>query len=146
VLRKLWAGGMAEHHGEHFDFPPLQISPAPDRTVPIYTGGANPAALKRAAYHSEGWIGAGNTPEEVPALMAELKRLRREAGREKEPFETVIGLKTPPDLDTFKRLADQGMTAGVNYPFFFAFGKRSTLAQKKQMMEQFAENIIRHFH
>jgi alkanesulfonate monooxygenase SsuD/methylene tetrahydromethanopterin reductase-like flavin-dependent oxidoreductase (luciferase family) len=145
VLRKLWGGGMVEYHGKHFDFPLLQISPAPDKTVPIYTGGANPLALQRTARIADGWIGAGNTPEEVPALMAELKRLRREAGRDHLPFETVIGLKTPPDLATFKQLEEHGMTSGVNYPFFFAFGKRSTLDQKKRMMEQFAETVIRHF-
>ena len=44
VLRKLWAGGMVEHHGELIDFPPLQISPAPRNTVPIFTGGAAPVA------------------------------------------------------------------------------------------------------
>jgi probable F420-dependent oxidoreductase len=145
ILRKFWAGGMVEHHGKFFDFEPLQISPAPSRTVPIYTGGANPVALKRAAYSADGWIGAGNTPEEVPALLAELQRLRREAGRDHLPFETVIGLMSPPDLDTFKRLEELGMTSGVNYPFMFALGKRSSLDQKKRFMEQFAENIIRHF-
>jgi probable F420-dependent oxidoreductase len=145
ALRKLWQGGMVEHHGEFIDFEPLQISPAPARPVPIYTGGANPAALRRAAHGADGWIGAGNTPEEVPALMAELQRLRREAGRDHLPFETVIGLKSPPEVDTFRRLEQHGMTAGVNYPFMFSVGKQSTLDQKKRVMEAFAENVIRHF-
>jgi probable F420-dependent oxidoreductase len=145
VLRRLWAGGMVEHHGCYFDFPPLQISPAPAAPVPIFTGGASPVALDRAARKAEGWIGAGNTPEEVPALLAELTRLRRAAGRDHLPFETVIGLKTPPELATFQRLEAAGMTGGVSYPFAFTAGKRSTLERKKQVMEQFAEDIIRHF-
>ena len=144
VLRKLWVDGMAEHHGEYFDFEPLQIAPAPKRSVPIIVGGANAAALKRAAYRGDGWIGAGNTPEEVPAILAELKRLRVEAGRDQLPFETIIGLKSAPDVDTFKRLEEHGMTSGVNYPFLYSLGKQSTLDQKKKVMEQFAENIIRH--
>jgi len=144
ILRKFWQGGMVEHRGEFFNFEPLEISPAPGRPVPIFTGGSNPVALKRAAYRGDGWIGAGNTPDEVPAILAELTRLRREAGREQLPFETVIGLKTPPDVDTFKRLEQQGMTAGVSYPFMFSLGSRtSTLDQKKRAMEQFAEQIIR---
>src|SRR6185369_4233142 len=49
VLRKLWAGGMVSHQGEFFDFAPLQIAPAPDRTVPIYLGGSSAPALKRIA-------------------------------------------------------------------------------------------------
>lgn len=145
ILRKFWQGGMVEHHGQFFDFPALEISPAPGRPVPIFTGGANPAALKRAANTADGWIGAGNTPEEVPALLAELQRLRREAGRDHLPFETVIGLKTPPDVATFKQLEEHGMTGGVSYPFMFSLGRTSTLDQKKRVMEQFAENVIRHF-
>ncbi len=144
VLRKFWDGGIAEHHGEFFDFDPLQISPAPAQTVPIFVGGSNPAALKRAAI-AEGWVGAGNSPGEVPALMEELTRLRRAAGREHLPFETVVGLTSPPDLATFQRLETSGMTSGVNYPFKFALGERSTLDQKKRNMEQFAETIIRKF-
>lgn len=143
VLRKLWVDGMAEHHGEFFDFEPLQIAPAPNRTVPIIVGGANPAALKRAAWRGDGWIGAGNSPEEVPAILAELKRLRREAGREHLPFETIIGLNTPPDVDTFKRLEEHGMTSGVSYPFLYSLGKQSSLDDKKRVMERFAEQIIR---
>jgi probable F420-dependent oxidoreductase len=143
VLRKLWGGGMVEHHGALIDFPALQISPAPQRTVPIFTGGASPVALRRAANKADGWIGAGNTPEEVPGLLAEFRRLRREAGREPLPFETVIGLSTPPDLATFQRLGEAGMSGGVSYPFTFTAGKRSTLDDKKRVMEDFARRFIR---
>jgi probable F420-dependent oxidoreductase len=143
VLRKLWGGGMVEHHGALIDFPPLQISPAPQRTVPIFTGGASPVALKRAAVKADGWIGAGNTPAEVPGLLAEFRRLRREAGREQLPFETVIGLSTPPDLATFQRLDEAGMSGGVSYPFTFTAGQCSTLDDKKRVMEDFARRFIR---
>jgi probable F420-dependent oxidoreductase len=143
ILQKFWQGGMVEHHGEFFDFDPLEISPAPGHLVPIFTGGSNPLALQRAAYRGDGWIGNGNTPDEVPALLAELHRLRRSAGRGDQPFETIIGLKTPPDVATFQRLGEQGMTAGVSYPFMFSLGRISTLDQKKRVMEQFAEQIIR---
>jgi probable F420-dependent oxidoreductase len=145
VLRLLWRGGMVEYHGQHFDFPPLQISPAPSAPVPIYLGGTARVALARAARKADGWIGAGNAPEEVPGLLAEFARLRREAERDHLPFETVIGLSTPPDLATFQRLEAAGMTAGVSYPFSFTAGVPSTLARKFHVMDEFAERIIRHF-
>jgi alkanesulfonate monooxygenase SsuD/methylene tetrahydromethanopterin reductase-like flavin-dependent oxidoreductase (luciferase family) len=132
-----------EHHGALIDFPPLQISPAPDRTVPIFTGGASAVALQRAAAKADGWIGAGNTPEEVPGILAQFRRLRREAQREQLPFETVIGLSTPPDLATFQRLHEAGMSGGVSYPFSFTAGKRSSLDEKKRVMEDFARRFIR---
>ncbi|MFO0690290.1 MAG: TIGR03619 family F420-dependent LLM class oxidoreductase [Myxococcota bacterium] len=143
VLHKLWKGGMVEHHGRFFDFPALQIAPAPTKPVPIWMGGSSEPALRRTATLCDGWLGAGNTPEEVPGILAKLDRLRAEAGRSHLPFETVVGLKTPPDVDTFVRLADQGMTTGLNYPFKFALGDHSTLDQKKRVMEDFAEKIIR---
>jgi alkanesulfonate monooxygenase SsuD/methylene tetrahydromethanopterin reductase-like flavin-dependent oxidoreductase (luciferase family) len=143
VLRKLWAGGMVEHHGAQFDFPALQISPHPRKSVPIFTGGSSPVALQRAAAKADGWIGAGNTPEEVPGLLAEFTRMRRAAAREHLPFETVIGLSTPPDLATFQRLHAAGMTGGVSYPFAYTAGKHSSLDDKKRVMEDFARRFIR---
>jgi len=133
VMRKLWQGGMVEHQGPYYSFPRLCIEPAPSRQVPIFVGGA---------VAGEGWLGAGNTPEEVPAVMAKLRQYRREAGRGAEPFETIVGLTSSPDLDTFKRLGEQGMTAGVNLPFSFALGTRSSLDDKKRFMERFAREFV----
>lgn len=143
VLHALWQGGMVEHHGRFFDFPALQIAPAPRKPVPIWMGGASKPALRRTARLCDGWIGAGNAPEEVPPLLAELARLRAEAGRSQLPFETVVGLKTPPEVETFQRLEAAGMTTGISYPFKFALGERSSLDAKKRLMEDFAERIIR---
>lgn len=144
VLRKLWKGGMVEHHGRHIDFPPLEVSPAPPMPIPVYTGGNSPAALRRAARHADGWIGAGHAPEAVPALLADLTRLRREAGRAHLPFETVVAVAAPPDVDTFRRLGDLGMDVTIRYPFRLTLAERSTLAEKKRHMDQFATDIMRH--
>jgi probable F420-dependent oxidoreductase len=142
ILRRLWAGGMVSYKGEIFDFPALQIAPAPARTIPIYLGGSSPAALRRIAATADGFIGNGNMPDEVPALLAELQRLRIAADRAHLPFETVIGLNTPPDLDAFKRLGDLGMTSSVSYPFYFSLGMTSSLDDKKRVMEDFARRFI----
>jgi probable F420-dependent oxidoreductase len=143
ILRLLWAGGMVSYEGEIFGFPALQIAPAPDKPVPIYLGGSSPAALRRSAKTADGFIGNGNMPDEVPGVIAEIQRLRAEAGRSHLPFEIVMGVNTPPDLDTFKRLRDQGMTSGVSYPFYFSLGMHSSLDDKKRVMEDFAERFIR---
>ena len=145
VLRKLWAGGFAEHRGEFFDFDAIQLSPKPPGAVPILLGGAAPRALRRAAACADGWIGSGNHPDEVPAVLAELARLRREAGRGELDFYTLVGLSAPADTDTLKRLGDAGMSATVSYPFRYTLGERSSLADKRRVMEQYAENVMRHF-
>jgi probable F420-dependent oxidoreductase len=145
VMEGLWQGDMFEYHGEFFDFDAIKVTPVPKYKVPLYFGGAAPVALRRAAQRGDGWIGAGNTADEVPGLLQTLRGLRAEAGRADEPFETMVGLYGDPDLDTFKRLHEEGMTSSVAMPFPFALGERSSLDDKKRMMEAFAESTLRHF-
>jgi probable F420-dependent oxidoreductase len=54
VLRRIWSGGWVEHHGDHYDFDPLEMSPAPVDPIPIYVGGFSPPAIRRAATR-RGW-------------------------------------------------------------------------------------------
>jgi probable F420-dependent oxidoreductase len=142
VMRKLWRPGWVEHRGEFFHFPALRQSPAPAHAIPIWVGGHSAAARRRAARLGDGFIGSGNTPEEAARILDELAVLRRIYGREREPFETLMGLTTPPDLDTFRRLEERGMSSGVSYPFRHALGERSSLDAKRRVMEQFAERIL----
>lgn len=145
ILRGLWGGEMFGFHGEHFDFDPITVSPRPAAPVPIYFGGAAPVALRRTARTGDGWIGAGNTAEDAPALLDTLQRQRREYGRAATPFETIVGLYGDVDLDTYRRLEDAGMTSGVHLPFHFAFDGPSSIERKRRLMEDFAESTLRHF-
>ncbi len=142
-IRQLWSGEWTEYHGEHIQFDSLRILPVPGEPVPIYLGGSSAIALRRAARMANGWIGNGNTPEEVPALMEKLRELRRAFGRESEPFETIVGLRAEPDVALYRQLQEQGMTAGVSPPFAFTLGPQSSIEQKRDWMEGFAERFIR---
>jgi len=142
ALGKLWTGKMVEHHGNFIDFPALEISPAPSAPVPIYMGGNARIVLERTARVADGWIGSGNTPDQVPGILANLRALRTQAGRAHLPFETVIGLTTPHDVDTFRRLEAEGMTTGISGPFYVSLGASSTVDQKKRLMEDFARRFI----
>ena len=145
VLQKLWTGRMVEHHGEHFDFPRVQLSPAPGEPPPLYIGGASEVALRRAARVGDGYIGAGTDPDEVPGLLQRLGELREEYGRAHLPFEAMLGLTAEPSLDLFERMSRVGLERTVAAPFAFSLGKRSSLDAKKRQMEQFAESVIRRF-
>jgi len=142
VLRKLWAGGMVEHHGACFDFERLQISPVPDAPLPIWVGGASDAALRRAAVLGDGWIGAGNTRAELVKILERLRALRHEAGRADRPFETVCALVDPVGPGDLAALEDAGVTSLVSYPTAFALGPRSSLEQKRGVLERYAEHMI----
>ncbi len=142
ALRTLWSGEMVEHHGTHFDFGPLQMSPPPGADIPIYIGGISKIALRRAATLGNGWIGTGQTPDEAVEFCTALRTLREEAGRGSEPFETIVPLVVPPELDLLRRLEEQGMTATTCYPFSYVIGPTSTVQQKRDVMMQFGENVI----
>lgn len=142
VMRKLWRGGMVEHHGKHFDFARLQQSPAPAAPPPIYVGGVSPPALRRAARLGDGWMGTGQDPAEVPALLGRLRELREQAGRGDEPFETIVPLVTPPDVDVLRRLGDAGMTATTAWPFSYTLPPNAMLAEKRDSLLRFGETFI----
>jgi len=145
VLRGLWTGEYFEYHGEFFDFDPIVVSPKPSHEIPLYLGGAAPIALRRTAREAQGFIGAGNAPEQVPELLSRLAAMRAETDRADEPIDTVMGVYGEPSVDLFRRLEDAGMTSGIHLPFWFAFDGPSSIDQKKALMESFAENILRHF-
>jgi alkanesulfonate monooxygenase SsuD/methylene tetrahydromethanopterin reductase-like flavin-dependent oxidoreductase (luciferase family) len=143
VMRAAWTGRMIEHRGRFFDLGPLQMSPAPPVPVPIYVGGLSKAAFRRAARLGDGWIGTGQTPDEAVSCVAELRRLRAEAGRANEPFETIVPLVVPPDPDLLKRLEAAGVTATTLWPFTYTLGPTSTLPQKRDAMLRTAQAFRR---
>ncbi len=142
VMRKVWQGGYVEHSGEHFNFPPMAQSPAPERQIPILIGGESKPALRRTATLGDGWIGAGNSADDAAEILKTLSKLRREAGRENAAFETIVPLTEQVNADTMKRLSDLGMHGTVNYPFKYTCGPDASLQQKLDMMRAFGENVI----
>jgi probable F420-dependent oxidoreductase len=153
VMRKVWRGGVVSHHGRFFDFTEIELAPVPTEPVPFYCGGKSPAALRRAATLCDGYIGVPGPVEEIPALLAELTRLRREAGRDHLPFETIIAIRPmipPPDVDTLKRLEELGMTATFAAPFDAGgvdrgrteSARTSAIDAKKRVMEEYARTVI----
>ena len=145
VLRKAWTGDMVEHRGAHFDLGSFQMNPAPRAPVPIWIGGVGEPALRRAATRGDGWIGNGQSPDDALVSLTRLRELRKQAGREAQPFEALVPLTTPPDADAFARLADAGMTATSAWPFLYVLGPTSTIQQKRDAMRRFGDDVIAKF-
>ena len=138
VMRKLWSGGYVEHRGEFFDFPPLQLAPAPSQQIPIYIGGTSDLALRRAARIGQGWIGAGNDLPEIPDVLKKLRDFRCDYGREDEAFETVIPVRQLAQVEAVRRLEEQGMTSTA-----FGFSDyRLPLADKLKQLDAFVARLM----
>jgi len=154
VLGLVCGGGgpqWVEHHGRFVDAGPLMISPAPHQRVPLLVGGHSDPALRRAATRGDGWVSVQSTTDELRPVMADLARLRDEAGRADVPFEVnVLCLDVPPDASGAERfaafaaeVADLGMHATFQVvPWFFAGGDPSDLGVRRDSLERFGAEVI----
>ena len=142
VIRKVWAGGMVEHHGAYYDFPRLQMSPAPRVPPPILIGGQSDAAFTRAARIGDGWIGSGHAPDQVLGVMQRLNGLRREYGRANAAFDAILVLSGPPTLDDLRRFEDAGVTSLVSWPLLFTCGPQASMDDKRRYLETYANDFI----
>lgn len=158
VMQKIWTGGVVSHHGQFFDFDDIVMYPAPTRPIPLYYGGTSTAALRRVATVCDGFISPPSTVEQAGILMAEIARLRREAGRENLPFEAIIPVRTGlefPSVDAIRQLEDMGVTSIVAPPFHQrgANGERSTsglplqstIDEKRGVLMRYADEVMGKF-
>jgi len=141
ILRGLGTGEFFEFHGKYYDIPAIKLCPVPTQPVPILIGGHADAALRRAARLGDGWMHGGGK-ESLGDLLAKLNRYRREAGREKLPFEIHVISMDAFTLDGVRRLEDQGVT-DVVVGFRNAYeNDTQTLQHKLDALRGFADRVI----
>jgi probable F420-dependent oxidoreductase len=142
IIRGLTKGGFFEFHGKHYDLESIKICPTPTERVPILIGGHSEPALRRAARLGDGWMHAGSDQETLDQLLAQLKELRSEYGREREPFEIhVISLEAY-SRDGVRRLQDAGITdVIVGFRDVYA-GQDMPLSQKIDALRKYADEVI----
>jgi len=144
IIQQLAAGGFVEYHGEFYDLPAVKICPTPTEKLPILIGGHAEAALKRAARLCDGWMHAGSESEQLPTMIGRLTELRREYGREDEPFEIHVISMDGYSVDGCARLEELGVT-DVIIGFRNAYQMEQdteTLQQKIDAMAWFADSVI----
>ncbi len=144
IVRGLCAGGYFEYEGEIFQVPSFKICPVPQRPVPILIGGHSDPALRRAARIGDGWIHAGGDAEELDRALARLAELRREFGRESDPFEVHVISADAYRPEGIERLAAAGVTdVIVGFRNAYAVGKdEQSLDQKLTALRSYAESVI----
>lgn len=110
IIRGLLDGGFFGFEGEHYKLPAVKICPTPKVHVPMLVGGHSEPALKRAIELGDGWMFAGGAPEELDRCLGRLAELRKERGKESEPFTIFASSMDAFQLDGIKRLEDKGIT------------------------------------
>jgi probable F420-dependent oxidoreductase len=140
VLEALWSGEWVEHHGEHFDFPRLEMTPTPVGRVPIYVGGLSPAALRRAA-RNDGWISDLISTEQAGEYRATIDAHREELGRTGD-FSMIVSLNDAITVDDFRRAEEVGVTDLLTMPWAYYGGFKQPLEAKIEGLNRFAEEIV----
>jgi probable F420-dependent oxidoreductase len=142
ILREVWAGGWVEHHGTHFDFPRLEMTPVPTDRIPIFVGGISEHALRRAA-RNDGWISDLMSIDEAGEARVKIDAYRDEQGATGD-FSMIVSLNDAWKVDHFKRAEDLGVTDLLTMPWSYYGGFDLTLEQKLDGMRRFADEILQH--
>jgi probable F420-dependent oxidoreductase len=136
ILKKVWTEHEPEFHGKYYDFDPIRFEPKPFAKPhpPIIVGGETDAALRRAARLGDGWYGVTHGPEKMQEFRDRLLALRREYGREHEPFEISVNARdlTPVIVRAYE-------AAGVDRLVVTVF---STTREAVPGLERFHEEIM----
>jgi probable F420-dependent oxidoreductase len=143
IIRGLSSGEFFSYQGRYYQVPSIQLCPAPSRPIPILIGGHSEAAFRRAARLGDGWMhGGGGQAADLDGALARLDALRREAGRERDPFEIHVISLDAYSLDGIKKLEERGVT-DVIVGFRNAYQPDTmTLEQKLDAMRAYADRII----
>jgi probable F420-dependent oxidoreductase len=143
IVRGLATGEFFEFHGKVFDIEPIKLCPAPSEPIPILIGGHSDAALRRAARVGDGWMHAGGgQAADLDGALGRLAALRRECGRDKDPFEIHVISMDAFSLDGVRRLEDRGVTDAL-VGFRNVYGKdTTTLQQKVDALKAFADSVV----
>ena len=118
VCKRLLSQEVIAHEGDFYHFEPVMFEPKPVQQPhpPFHCGGESEAALRRAARDCDGWLGLQHTPESVRQPIARLQSLRREYGREGEPFEIIVGA-SPASREELARFEEAGVTRIISSPW-----------------------------
>ena len=143
ILQGLLTGEYHAHAGDAYTMPSIKISPVPSRPIPILVGGHADVALRRAA-RLDGWMHGGGDLSELPPMLEKLSRFRREAGRERDPFEVHVISLDAYSADGVKRLEDQGVTdviVGFRWPYSVG-PDTEPLQTKLDALRRYADTVI----
>jgi probable F420-dependent oxidoreductase len=141
LLAELWTGGWVEHHGEFYDVPRLEMTPAPPAPVPVYVGGLSPAALRRAARH-DGWISDLISTDQAAAYRATIDAERARLGRADTDFSMIVSLNDAMTVDQFRRAEEAGVTDLLTMPWAYYGGFDLPLQGKIDGLHRFADDIM----
>lgn len=145
VMRLLWSGEMVSYQGKYYQFPPMEMNPAPTADIPIWIGGISDPAMRRAARLADGWVSDLQPSREIVHSIERIHQWRAEAGRAQLPFDVMATPSDVYDVAGYRRLEDAGVTHIMTMPWPFYHGDSDKLEHKVDGIKRFADDVISHF-
>ena len=145
IMRLLWSGKMVSFEGEHYQFPPMEMNPAPTAPIPIWIGGISEPAMRRAARLADGWVSDLQSSVEIIESVAAIREWRREYGQADKPFEVMATPSDAWDVDGYRRLEAAGVTHIMTMPWAFYHGQSDKLEPTIDGIKRFADDVISKF-
>jgi probable F420-dependent oxidoreductase len=105
AVRTAYGPAYASFDGQAWAFTDVGIGPQPPQgQLPVWIGGSGPAAWRRVGRRGDGYIPMGNPLEQLPDIIATIRREAHESGRGDHHFDVgfhpgVIHIGRPPGLD-----------------------------------------------
>lgn len=149
ILRLVCSGNgpeFIEHHGKHYDFGRLMISPSPSTPVKIHVGGHSEPALERAARVGDGWISVQATSQEITDIAQRLSVLRAKHGRS-GPFSAFVLPIDAIGPDAYRRLGDTIERYGMEpvfmaVPWYYSGKDPNDLDVRRESLLSFGDSVI----
>jgi alkanesulfonate monooxygenase SsuD/methylene tetrahydromethanopterin reductase-like flavin-dependent oxidoreductase (luciferase family) len=142
IIRGLMSGEYFEWKSEYYDIPRVKLCPTPTKCPPFIIGGHSKAAYRRAARYADGFTFISLSEEDLVERLAYINGLRKEYGRDKEPFIVYAGLEVAPTPDNIKRLEEIGVTdmsVGYRNPYE---PDKMQLQDKIDWVKRFGDDVI----
>mgnify|MGYP000861570453 CR=1 FL=1 len=93
ALRELFSKRVASRKNKYFEYDNVEMYPKPAQDpLPIYFGGNNANAVRRAATLGQGWLAAAMSTDQVKQSIHNLKEIATQSGRRPEDVEPAIQL------------------------------------------------------
>ncbi|MCH7800778.1 MAG: LLM class flavin-dependent oxidoreductase [Chloroflexi bacterium] len=91
IMRLLWERNDASHHGKHYSFDGVSISPKPLKPLQMWIGAMADPAIRRTAQIADAWvIGPGWPPDLIEEKLGVYRRALDELDREEHIKDFVL--------------------------------------------------------
>ncbi len=115
AMQKVWSGDVVEHESDFLSWHGFKSYPLPVQKprVPIIMGGRAGKIYQRIAKHGDGWFIPGAKPDELPAMLADLRAACDAEGRNYDEIELTTIWGPRGGGDSLKVLEDLGIARVV---------------------------------